>query len=78
MAELCVLWKVRKSHTTLYLPQANVMLERSNRDLSDMLKNDGAWMGQKRKELTDTTDHADHQIIYHKQMAETANYLMLE
>ena len=38
MAELCALWGVKKSSTTPYHPKANGVVERGNRDLSDMLR----------------------------------------
>ena len=38
MKELCQLWHVDKTHTTLYHPQANGMVERGNRGLGDALR----------------------------------------
>ena len=38
MSELCQLWKVEKTRTTPYHPQANGMVERNNRALGDALR----------------------------------------
>ena len=38
MAELCSLWRVDQTHTTLYHPQANRVVGRSNRVLRDELR----------------------------------------
>ena len=38
MAELCQLWRVEKTRTTPYHPQANGMVERNNRLLGDSLR----------------------------------------
>ena len=38
MAELCQLWKVEKTRTTPYHPQANGVVERNNRLLEDSLR----------------------------------------
>ena len=38
MTELCQLWGVDKTRTTLYHPQANGMVERNNKGLGDSLR----------------------------------------
>ena len=38
MTELCQLWGVDKTRTTLYHPQVNGMVERNNKGLGDSLR----------------------------------------
>lgn len=38
MVELCLLWRVNKTLTTLYHPQSNGVVERNNRTLGDALR----------------------------------------
>ncbi|XP_067943384.1 uncharacterized protein [Watersipora subatra] len=38
MAKLCQLWNIGKTHTTLYHPQTNGIVERNNRELGESLR----------------------------------------
>ena len=75
MTELCALWGVRKSHTTPYHPQANGVVERGKRVLRDvlcsmLLGKDEDW--DLMPQIMCTIRASPH-----KQMGETANFVML-
>ena len=77
MDELCTLWGVRKSHTTPYRPQANGVVKRGNRDLGDMLRSMLLGKDEEDWDLLLSQIMRTIRASLHKQMGETANFMML-
>ena len=77
MAELCQLWKVEKTRTTPYHPQANGIVERNNRLLGDSLRTMLIDRGQDEWDLLLPQLIRAFRGTPHSATGETPNFLML-
>ena len=77
MAELCQLWKVEKTRTTPYHPQANGVVERNNRELGDSLRTMLLDKGQDEWDLLLPQIMRAFRGTSHTSTGETPNLLML-
>ena len=77
LAELCHLWKVTKTRTTPYHPQANGMVERNNRLLGDSLRAMLLDRGQEDWDLVLPQIMRAFRGTPHTATGETPNLLML-
>ena len=77
MAELCQLWKVTKTRTTPYHPQANGVVERNNRLLGDSLRTLLLDKGQEEWDLLLPQVMRAFRGTPHSTTGETPNLLML-
>ena len=77
MAELCQLWKVEKTRTTPYHPQANGVVERNNRLLGDSLRTMLLDKGQDEWDLLLPQIMRAFRGTPHTTTGETPNLLML-
>ena len=77
MEELCALWRVEKTHTTLYHPQSNGLVERGNRSLGDSLRTLLLRRGQKEWDLLLSQIMMAFRGTPHSVTGETANFMML-
>ena len=77
MAELCQLWRVKKTRTTPYHPQANGMVERNNRLLGDSLRAMLIGRGQDEWDLLLPQIMRAFRGTPHSTTGETPNLMML-
>ena len=77
MAELCQLWRVEKTRTAPYHPQANGMVERNNRLLGDSLRTMLLDKGQEEWDLLLPQLMRAFRGTPHSTTGETPNLMML-
>ena len=77
ITELCQLWGVNKTRTTLYHPQANGMVERNNKGLGDSLQAMLLGGGQEEWDVLLPQLLRAYRGTLHTATGETANMMML-
>jgi len=77
MGNLCRIWGVNQSRTTLYHPQGNGVVERNNRMLGDALRSLLLGRGQEEWDVVLPQIMRAYRSTPHSATQETPNFLML-